>query len=977
MLHACVCSAALVTLFATVASPALGAPGPRPSWLYDPWRTNDGLPNNDVTGVVQGPDGALIVATFSGLARFDGLRFRRMDFAVAGDRGHTSVAGICPGRHGCLWLISRGHVVEWMDGEVERAIPLPEVPRDSRFSSMFVTQDDAVWVSFDKGSLFRVPEGGEMTTAKTGPGLAENFSTMAAVDAKGTVWAAGPGVLARWDGSQFVKVAELPRHKIALTAARDGGLWLGADLILLRYTEEKGVVPVAELDAPHDRTRISTLLEDSAGRVWCGTFAGGLHVWSDGYFEKVDIAHHDVWSLTEDKERNLWVGTGGGGMIRVRERVLKLLDEPDGPVNQTPRSLCLDAHGHLWIVGQTGDVHVRGDEGWHQVDIGSELHTASATCVVADDKGSVWIACAENKLARWDGKAFLPEPLPEKADGSVRIYAMTVARDGSVWVGRGGELLHGTAGKWESLAAGPGKGNVMTIVQDRAGVVWAGTANGRLLRVNGATLEDETPEGGGGTIRCLLPTPDGALWIGRGDSLLRLKDGRWNRVTRSNGLEGASFAQLTLDENGRVWMGVDQGVLVATLDDLNKAANGEVSRIQCSNYAGSGFQAGTGYTPNVAVAPGGWLWYCSRSGTIIANMNAAGSNHVPPQVSIEGLSVNGRPEPTGPSLKFGPRLAEITFELGAMSYRLPDKVKVFHQIKGVDAGWVQAGKDRIARYTGLPAGSHTLRVRAINEDGVPSEREATLAFEVVPAFWEAGTFRAVMILLGGFGAFMVARYLFLKNLRRETEALREQVAVHGERVRISRDMHDQLGASLTQISLLTELMSADGVADKRVAQLARTARQATTSLDEIVWAVNPRHDHFASVVEYLGQQAVNLLEPAGIHCRLDIPEDMPDRHLPAEFRHQVFLIVREALNNVIKHASASSVSLSMQTSPQEMRLLISDDGKGGAAKAGGDGLGNMRDRAAALGGDCQIHSTPGAGTTIELQLPWPRPPRSS
>ncbi|HSI64735.1 MAG TPA: ATP-binding protein, partial [Candidatus Saccharimonadia bacterium] len=390
-----------------------------------------------------------------------------------------------------------------------------------------------------------------------------------------------------------------------------------------------------------------------------------------------------------------------------------------------------------------------------------------------------------------------------------------------------------------------------------------------------------------------------------------------------------------------------------------------------------GYQASSGWTPNTAMTSRGWLWSCSRSGVVIANLNSAGANSVPPPVSVEAMSVDGKRVEIGSAIQVKAHPDEIEFELGAMSFRLPEQVRLEYRIDKVDTGWVTAGKDRIARYTRLAAGNHILRVRATNEDGVLSEREAMLAFEVVPAFVETTAFRVAVIAITAVIMFLAARLLVLRKLRKATAALREQVAVNGERVRIARDMHDQLGASLTQISLITDLMASEGMEDKRIGQLARTARQASTALDEIVWAVNPRHDHLGSVLEYLGQQAVNLLEPAGLRCRLDIPQAAPDRHLPAEFRHQLFLIVREAINNAIKHASAKEVSLSAEVTESSLRLVIADDGRGGASQSGGEGLHNMRSRAETLGGDCQIHSAAGKGTTVELKVPWPNRPRSS
>ena len=145
-----------------------------------------------------------------------------------------------------------------------------------------------------------------------------------------------------------------------------------------------------------------------------------------------------------------------------------------------------------------------------------------------------------------------------------------------------------------------------------------------------------------------------------------------------------------------------------------------------------------------------------------------------------------------------------------------------------------------------------------------------------------------------------------------------------------------------------------------------------TALDEIVWAVNPCHDTLASLLEYIGQQTTEFLQAAGIRCRLEFPDLPAPRHLPADFRHHLFLIVREAINNAAKHARASEVRFTAEPRDAGFHITVADDGCGFSENGPrGNGLANLRARAADLGGECIITSAPGAGTTITLQLPWP------
>jgi signal transduction histidine kinase len=319
----------------------------------------------------------------------------------------------------------------------------------------------------------------------------------------------------------------------------------------------------------------------------------------------------------------------------------------------------------------------------------------------------------------------------------------------------------------------------------------------------------------------------------------------------------------------------------------------------------------------------------------------------------------------------------VEFELSALSYVAPEHVRLFHRLDGLDPDWITTPPERTASYAHLAPGNYTLRVRAENNDGVPSRRDAVLAFSVRPFVWQRTWFRGGLFAIALAAAAWMAHSAAERRARRQAEALRRETAIERERTRIARDMHDQLGASLTRISLLSDLAQSENHSP-HLPQLSATAHEAVTALDEIVWAVNPRHDTFASLLEYIGQHTTELLQAAGIRCRLEFPERTEPRPLAADFRHHLFLIVREAVNNAAKHARAKQVTLTIEPRENELHVRIVDDGVGFSANgATGHGLTNMRERAADLGGTCEITSAPGTGTKIQVRLPWPSTPHAN
>jgi signal transduction histidine kinase len=223
-------------------------------------------------------------------------------------------------------------------------------------------------------------------------------------------------------------------------------------------------------------------------------------------------------------------------------------------------------------------------------------------------------------------------------------------------------------------------------------------------------------------------------------------------------------------------------------------------------------------------------------------------------------------------------------------------------------------------------------------------------------------------------------------MRRKVERLERQRAIERERARIAKDIHDDLGASLTRITLLSQSARSDldnpAQAAANLDRIYRTAREVTRAMDEIVWAVNPQHDSLDSLASYLGRYAQDFLGAANVRCRLDFPVYLPAWPLSAEVRHNLFLAFKEALHNVVKHAAASEVRLSLALPESVFSLGVEDNGAGFAANSGalerppeparpgrGHGITNMRRRLAEIGGSCEIQSAPGQGTRIHFVVP--------
>jgi signal transduction histidine kinase len=353
-------------------------------------------------------------------------------------------------------------------------------------------------------------------------------------------------------------------------------------------------------------------------------------------------------------------------------------------------------------------------------------------------------------------------------------------------------------------------------------------------------------------------------------------------------------------------------------------------------------------------------------------------------VRIEAMRVDDKKFADGNAagpLRVPPGRHHIEFEYTALSFVAAEKVRFKCRLNNFDTGWADAGAKRVATYNYIPPGNYSFQVIACNSDGVWNETGASLQFEVLPYFWQTTWFHLLGGLATALAAGGVVWFDTRRRMRRRLERAERQRDLERERARIARDIHDDLGAQLTRITMMSESARGDLANPGRTAacleKIYDTARELTRSMDEIVWAVSPRHDTLESLAAYLEKFAHDWLAGVGIRCRLDLPLQFPEWHLTSEVRHNVFLAFKEALHNAVKHSGASEVMVRLTLKAESFDLAVEDNGRGFAVvdkiktvsaaqgrAASGNGLENMRRRLAATGGSCEIKSAPGAGTQV-------------
>jgi len=990
------------------AQPAVQAQD-RPGWFTRAWQSDVGLPDNTVVGIDLATDGFLWVATPAGLVRFDGLRFQPFAAATAAGGAANLIQTMRVDRRGRLWLAKERGTLVCVEQGTTKVLTVAEGLPNLMPETMAVDSADGLWLSYIGGKVVRIQEG-RMRAFSEADGLPGGGTCQLTSDADGHVWFSQGGWVGVYRDGRFRPLAEVEAQ--CITAAKAGGIWICTGKELSRYTEGGSLKKVGDLPTALPEVTPTVLHEDrSATFLWIGTKEAGLFRYS-GIVVKV-TEHQQILSVKSDQQGNVWIGTRGGGLNQLKPKAVELLS-PASPIEFMPvRSLCQDMTDTRWIVTQNGMVWRSWGGGW--VPLSDDGWTFSdAQCVIAASQSGVWIGTQTHGLHRWQDKALTTSLTPANGLAGDSVSALLAVPSGALWIGVGASdrqhhaLQCWQAGQFRTFPLPTTSGPVTALTLDAAGDCWAATFSGLLLRVRGNDLTDETSTtlAEPNAIRCLLVTPDNSLWIGYGgQGLGRLKAGRFSRCRMEQGLYDDYISQILPDSRGRLWFAGNRGIFSVFQSELDELAEGLALRVRSVAYGSNDglprLQASHGFWPGALLTTSKHLVFAMESG--LADVSAAElfkENKEEPSVVIERVSVNGKavaaygvdtsltaPGAAAPielwgrtphvCLSSGQRQLEFAFT--ALNFTKPEDMGFKYRLHPLDKDWMDAGTRRIAAYQRIPPGDYCFQLIACNSSGVWNKTGASLKIEVLPYFWQTWWFQllAMMSLLGSVAG--IVRYLAFRRMRLLVEKAEREGAVERERGRIARDIHDDLGANLAEIAMLSELAQEDlpveTPARGYLNEIFTRAESNVRTLGEIVWAIKPVNDTLEHFSAYLCKFAQDYLSLAGVRCRLNLPETLPPLPLDSFQRHNMYLTAKEAIHNAVKHGAPTEVVLSIAVD-ERMVITIEDNGCGCVepvqeSKAG-HGSANMRTRMEQIGGTFERRSAAGRGTVVTLTLPLER-----
>ncbi len=1003
---------------------------PAQSFQFKSIGPEQGLSQVTVNAICQDAAGYLWFGTQDGLNRYDGYTFIQYlsDPGNSNSLSHSWIWDIFEDSEHNLWVATWSGLNRISPGrrEITRYFPDANTEgtiRGERPVSIVETSEGKLWVGTWGGGLnlydpVRDAFSVFSSAVDSSRDLPGDQVRKLWLDAAQRLWIgtwAGMWVATRepdgsWSFQQFSFGEDLNSSDLKITSFcedRHSNIWCGTlGHGIFKISDLNGTPEHFSMTSPNFNlisNQVSCLAEDHAGRIWVGTVSAGISVLdlSEGTSRAVTmdlsnentLGSNSIHSMFRDHSGLIWLGTDGLSMydpalkrfnstgnlstvhrkIENIERVTAIFEDKNQQVWTGS-----DEHGLFLLQDQAAD----DNDPWLNTVL-SQLETIDVSAIVQDQAGSIWISTRGNGIIRIDKETrdfvniveYQGNPATR---GLNYINGMVSLPPSSLWIATYDQgLIHfDTRAKAytrfvndpSDLGSFPAN-YLLRIYKDSRNTLWICTWGAGVIQFDpqAETWKEYTSIPGDTTsisdniVHTFTETVRNGkryAWLGTRKGLSCLDPDGGNGVIAnyypSDGLPGSVINAILEDDEGALWISTNSG-----LCRFNPDSGTFMNYDMHDGLQGNEFNAGAGVRLH-----DGRLMFGGVNGFNIFYPDSITGNHFNPPIVINKVKIfeeergwYAGQEP----LKLEYQENFLSFEFASLDYSQPQKNKYRYIMEGVDRDWVYAGNRRFASYTDLGPGRYTFRVNGTNADGRWSDNLAEMTIVISPPYWQTWWFRlfiAVLVLLILFIWF----YYRLHRIR-EIEQLR---------VRIASDLHDDIGASLTHINIHTQqIRQRVDQPDIRVSldKIGDLGREVISTMSDIVWSIDARNDSTGDLVSRMRDYAFNTLVEQEISVDFKAVGFDKNKKMNIAARQNIFSVFKEAVNNIIKHADASEVIVSLDNSGSSFRMLIRDNGKGFDTGSGkkGNGLGNMRMRAERIGGRLRINSD-GKGTSIELTM---------
>ncbi len=927
--------------------------------LLKNYTTQDGLPDSRVSPIIQDSKGYMWFGTQAGLTRYDGSQF--VNFAGAKDIPGIFGRAIMEDHRGAIWFAYTG---------------------------------------FAHGGVLRLWNG---TVTDFSNALAGTESGCVAEDHNHDVWIGSNAGLSRirfTDSSRTAwTVTQLPEYLAsALFVDSKGILWIGcSDGNVYSYMAGQFTLVIKRLSSP---VRAHAIYESKSGAIWFGGVFGAMVIDNGTLhkFKTVDgLPVRGVWSFREDNSGNFWVGTAEGlRRLKMSNGQLKFIKEKSFG-DAVVYDICLDTEGNVWFASDPGvrkllasdfivdfaGKNILATSGFgpivqhpdgtiyfgsrnagiftlnaNTIRRGSQVQPVVSLTVLAifpEPPSRIWYGIKKGGIRLRNGAVTLEYDIPE----GVSVHAFEHIADGRLLIGTSSGLNLADQNTDISHLSHPDLDSltIFDIAHDpKTDQYWLGTDKGvRLVRLAGNSVAEVQTVSheplSSSIIYTIFVDNRQQLWFGTdGGGLIKYDGTTFTAFKKDDGLVGDRVYALAQDSLGLLWIGTSTGL----------------SQFDGTSFRNFTHDQGFGEIGlrGLMVDGDGALWVSNFPGiTKIRPQKFYKSKRLPP-IYIADMQVDTVHFSEGKTAEISPDPAVITFRYAGLSFTDEVNVRYKYKLEGFDNDWSAPVTHREVRYTHLPGGRYTFRVIARSVDGVWSQSPAEISFTILPPVWARWWFIVGAVVLVAAAAYGFYRYSLEKALQLERT-----------RSRIAMDLHDDIGSSLTRISVLSEVAQRQDDArlearSETVARIGETARELIDSLGDIVWSVDPHHDDLQNVIRRIVEFGDEMCAGKGITFETDIEAAFDQTRLSLEQRRDVYLVFKEAVSNVIKHSRATLVRFAVRQKNSTAVLELVDNGIGydRDSSGGGHGLASMYERARRSGVNLEIMSHPGKGTKTTLEM---------
>ncbi len=957
---------------------------------------DDGLPQNSINEIQQSSDGYIWIATFSGLVRFDGHDFKIFN------RVNTP----------CLIA--------------------------DEFLNIHISSDDSIWLfPATLNTVVTRFKDGNCESFKIADGISSSFAFLEDFD--GTFWVINEGKPYRYNGEEFEEIIPLDNTELANKALQnENGGWFGLgknlyriydgvpikvfDDLLINENLHSYVYPNPEKErsilvdtessiSEYEFDKELVLKEkyhledpfflgmefDNNRNVFISTANGIAQKVNDSFeFLKPfkDQPNIRLKSILQDNEGNYWIGTGGDGLFRFRKKFISMIDKELGLENEKVLSITKLENGKMLISTNCSEVYEWDGERAKVSPLQELIQSNCFWSIFEDSKERIWFGAGEPHFMETYGEPALQFGIDQGFDGYA-VFATTEDKNGHVWVASAsGIFIYDGTNLIRTITEEDGLyyNDSRVMFEDDDGTMWVGTNGGLhtvknyevtrvpLLEQEGNEFEKQP------YVRAIHKDEEGVFWIGTyGDGLFRIKGDEVFRFTTAQGLFDNIASHIIEDASGFFWMGTNRGIQRVSRNHLNLVAESEMDQVISYSYGSADGmnspETNGGFQPSYIVEENGDFYLPTVAGVAKVSVSNANINHIPPPVYIEAVKNNFSEDLDKEDLNLEYDNSFLEIKYTAINFSDPSKVRFKYRLLGLNDQWIDAGTRREAVYTKLPPGDYTFQVTATNNDGVWNDEGAFLSISVIPPYWQTVWFLSItiLLLLGAIGSIFLKRTQRLKQESERQRAFTERLieSQENERRRIAMELHDGLGQQILVIKNRVELAKLQFKENPELSeQLGEIEHSALQSIEDVRTI---SHDLRPVLLEKFGltDAVINLCEQMEKSSKFDWSYhiDTLDNIFPKKKEINLYRILQEACNNILKHSNATQASLTIKNVDLSIFITIYDDGNGfdldqlDQKTSSGIGLTGIKERVQTLKGKLSIQTNTQKGTTIKIQIP--------